>query len=545
MTAREGFGRSLYEAARGSAAPAAYLQAPPMNLLYGGWHPVSVGLTAVNPAEQYLFPGFMLMGLAAIGLWHGLRRRETRSWALAAAAIAGLGLSLSLGPERARLLYALVDRVVFGFQAIRAPARFAVLVLFGLASLAALGVRQLVHRDVRAGRLVTATIIGLLAIEYANALPIRYVPLPRLDTSTGRWLRDAPGPGAVLYWPLVLDPGQNTTVMLESLQHGRPIVNGYSGQRPAYFQALTETLSHFPDAESVSALHTLGVRFVVTRQPVDTGALPLIERMHDADGVVYEIHWTAEAETKLLAADTSELPPTDRIPFRLGETATYSVVWTTGPLTIPAGRATLRVASPADRRPGYALSVVGTTAPWLSRFFQADDQFSCLVDRQLRPLVAEEHFHEGHRTLDREMVFDRSSRQVRIHQKDRPEIALPISREALDPVSALYYLRSLPLVPGATVQLRLDDAGRNLIVDVRSVGIETIQHAGAPIAALRVEPAIRDQGRQPIGYDVALWRSLDVSRVPLRIEVSHLAGVGTVRLELQQFNAGADGTGSR
>ena len=38
----------------------------------------------------------------------------------------------------------------------------------------------------------------------------------------------------MLHLPLTIDI-ENTPFMVQSLEHGRPIVNGYSGQRPAFF----------------------------------------------------------------------------------------------------------------------------------------------------------------------------------------------------------------------------------------------------------------------------------------------------------------------
>ena len=61
----------------------------------------------------------------------------------------------------------------------------------------------------------------------------------------GQWLASQAGQGAVLYLPLTNDR-RNTVAMVDSLQHGRPIVNGYSGQRPSFYPALVDVLSTFP-----------------------------------------------------------------------------------------------------------------------------------------------------------------------------------------------------------------------------------------------------------------------------------------------------------
>ena len=77
--------------------------------------------------------------------------RRRGSGPLAAAAVATLvaGAVLSLGPDGLRALYATLHAWVFGFQAIRAPARFGVLVAFALATLAAIGDAR-AHRRGRA-----------------------------------------------------------------------------------------------------------------------------------------------------------------------------------------------------------------------------------------------------------------------------------------------------------------------------------------------------------------------------------------------------------
>jgi hypothetical protein len=342
----------------------------------------------------------------------------------------------------------------------------------------------------------------------------------------------------VLYLPFVLDAGETTSVMVQSLAHGRPIVNGYSGQRPAFLIPLMEMIDHFPSAESVSTLHALGVRFVVSRTPLDIDGLPLVERARLDEGIIYELRWTPETEARLRSADPFVLPPPALIPFSAGEIATYSIVWTSGPVAVPAGTAILRVGEASQLGEKYRFQVTGSTAPWMSRFFRADDVFLSEVDGQLRPVIAEQHLREGHRTLDRRMVFDRSARLVRLQQADRADIALPIPAEALDPVSAFYYLRSLPLTAGTTVRVPLDDSGRNLLVDLRSVGFETIRYQGAEIQTLRVEPQVYDQGLQPIGYRLALWLSVDARRIPLRINVEGLSGVGSVQMDLVSLSSG-------
>jgi hypothetical protein len=159
---REGFGRNLYEAGRSAAYLSSYVQAPPGNVLYGRTNllrledevrlkpdpteekPDSTGTNAPprTGPERELFPGFVLIALALAGAWLGWRS-DAKAMVLAMIALVALGFGLSLGPDGARAIYAGFHRFVFGFAAIRAPARFSVLVMFGASVLAALGVREL------------------------------------------------------------------------------------------------------------------------------------------------------------------------------------------------------------------------------------------------------------------------------------------------------------------------------------------------------------------------------------------------------------------
>ncbi len=51
--------------------------------------------------------------------------------------------------------------------------------------------------------------------------------------------------------------------MVQGLVHGHPLWNGYSGFFPPGHRDQRERLARFPDADSVSELTALGVRFAV------------------------------------------------------------------------------------------------------------------------------------------------------------------------------------------------------------------------------------------------------------------------------------------
>jgi Protein of unknown function (DUF3108) len=440
------------------------------------------------------------------------------------------GVVLSLGPDGVRPLYAFLQHWVFGFQAIRAPARFAVMVTFGLAVLAAIGTRELVrlvvsHRGPRSESVTLAVVALLLLVELANR-PLAWVDAPTLTTPAGYWLSQAKQPGAVLYLPLTIDL-ENTPFMVESLEHGRPIVNGYSGLRPPFYAALVDTFHTFPSVDAMWTLKDLEVRYVVSPARIDAGRWPLAERAHFDGRIIYEVVWTPEAEAKLGEPPVPVPPPVGVIPFQPGETLTYRVEWAGPAGTVSAGEIGVSAARSSDQ--GWRFTVTARTAPWVARFFDADDRFVTDTTPDLMPLRSERHLREGRRSVDEAVRFD-TDRHVVVSDADSGRPPLRLWPGARDPIAALFYLRTQPLAPGTNLQVPVNDNGRNLILDVRVDGVEPLKLGDRTLEALRVTPVLRQrlERRQPI--DLAVWLSRDARQIPLAADVH--AGFGTLRLEL-------------
>jgi hypothetical protein len=449
---------------------------------------------------------------------------------------------LSLGPDGARTIYAWFYDLVPGFEAIRAPARFAVVAMSGLCVLAGIGLARL---PTGPGARPPALLVGLMMLEFVNA-PLGLAPAPPRSTGAGQWLKHAPEPGAVVYLPLGIDI-DNTPFMVQSLEHGRPIINGYSGQRPGHFAAAVDAISTLPSADALAMLRELDVVFVVSPTPLaleGVGATPLVERARVADGTISQVQWTPEAVAAIAAGAGPPPPPPGPIPFRASEEARYEVTWLGGPLDLAAGTVTLRADVPgaADRsiapEAAWAFEATAVTAPWVSRFFEANDRFRTLATSALDSLVQTRDIHEGRRRQQRAFVYDAVRREVR--SADTAENALsdsalgtPLATGARDALAALYYARTLTFEPGGAIDLPINEGGRSLTLRLRAAGEETIQTPAGPRSAMRLEPVVsaRVERRRPVG--LAVWISTDERRVPLVIDLD--AGFGRLRLVLVDY----------
>jgi hypothetical protein len=550
---REGFGRTLEEASRHAAAWHAYVSEPP-------WRPVALAPVG-RTEEDGLRPGWGAIVLAAMAL-ASLGRRGRRPHVWAWLAVAALGVVLSLGPDGARTVYAWCHRWLFGFHAVRAPARFGLLVTFAAAGLAAYGL-QWARRRGGAWRIAA---LAALVVVVGEAMTWRMpaIAAPQIEHEVSRWLRDAEGPGAVAYVPMQPDRGA-TTAMLDTLVHGRPIVNGYSGQRPAFASAVEGALSTFPSSDALWMLSDLGVRFVVSPLPDVAAAWPMHLRasLQGTDGqpaFVYELADDATLE-RVLGPEPGVVPPEPSTPaFRDGERSTYDVFWDGAGTQIAAGTVVLAIdaARPDDpllpawvsaaQRGTLAWRVTATleTAPWVARFFEAKDTFTTWTTSRLLPVAHRRQLHEGRRRVDQSVAFDDEGRGVVVLPPDAasldagPRVRVPAT--VRDPMAAFLLLRAVPLSPGHEVQLPVSDMGRVLTLETGAPAADTLEWQGRRMDAVRLEPVLVPRVPRRAPPDIAVWLAPALEWRPIRAEVE--AGFGRVRLELVATEAGGEREGT-
>ena len=534
-----GAGRSLGDAGRGGTVLANYLQAPATNLLYGRTGLLRPGPDAWLPymegVEQELFPGFAALLLALLGCVYA--SKDTRRMSIVFTAVAAVGVLLSMGPASPIPLYALLYRGLFGMAAIRAVPRFSVLVLLGIAMLAAFAVRALELRRPHLSAGIFAVALLAIGVEYSNGA-IAYPAPPPLSTGAGAWLRGQPGSAPVVCVPMRVWLA-NTPCMLQSLEHHRPIVNGYSGVMPPFFEAMVETANRLPAADALLAMHSVGVEYVVsdmalTAEPAFGDVL--VERALFGDQHVYQLQWSPEIEAKVRGEMDTPPPDPGPIPFAAGEASTYRVRWTSGPLELSAGEATISVLPPQPDA-AYTFRVDAQTAPWMSRFYEAIVRLESTTSAALVPLTYSEVIDEGTKRIERQLTFDPEGRQVRI-VSGGTTIVLPVGLGARDAISAFFYLRTLPLSTGARYAIPISDNGRPLRLDVRVETREPVTLDGRPVDAWKLELAASERiDRAPLR--LTAWISADERRVPLVVDVS--ANFGTARVELTRYQRDATG----
>jgi len=249
-----------------AARPADFAVAPRRSLVYGG-------LARGEPLERALFPGLALLAgfvftLADLAIARRRGRAEAGPFPRGLwLAISILLLSFTFGdsailptasrPIAVPLPLALLSWIP-GADQMRAPARWMLPALLGLALLTADGWGRLAGSKRAAARRGAGLCMAWLILE-CLARPAARVAVPARIPPALQYLNEQPGPS-----PILLLPTFYYRMMNEASWLRQPIMNGYNGYMPpGHMAALGRLADAFPDAWAVDRLRQLGVRFVV------------------------------------------------------------------------------------------------------------------------------------------------------------------------------------------------------------------------------------------------------------------------------------------
>ncbi len=270
--------RTPDEILRFSADAASYLSASNRLTVWGEVLPQ-------GKPEGSLFPGFGLLILAGFGLvaavvrfGNGADVTRFRRYGAAYGLVAFVGFMFSLGPELSVAgttvtgdgPYNWLLGSIPGLDSLRVPARFSIIVFLALTVLAAVGARRLFD-------VLPMRVAAVLCVVFSASFIVEgYHPIEMKDFSNEpanseraayEWLATSPDGGTVV---LPLEPQFPTIGTLryvyDTVHHGHPIVNGYSGYTPAVFRELLASgasLDFQAYGDFLQGLRALDVRYIV------------------------------------------------------------------------------------------------------------------------------------------------------------------------------------------------------------------------------------------------------------------------------------------
>jgi uncharacterized protein DUF3108 len=232
------------------------------------------------------------------------------------------------------------------------------------------------------------------------------------------------------------------------------------------------------------------------------------------------------AQSEMVAP--SVVPPRADYQFPVGQTYVYGAEWR----VFNAGIAALRMEKAgqenrivATANAAGTISLLYHVQDRLESFFSPSDFCSHNTSR---------HIEEGFRRVESNITFDYQRGKAvldhkNIKKKESKHEEHDIPGCVTDMLSSVYYVASLPLLPGKTYSFPINDGGATLTVLVHVEEREQVKTPAGTFKTIRVQPetasgALRDKGK------IWVWYSDDAARIPVQMRARMTWGTLTFSL---------------
>lgn len=224
--------------------------------------------------------------------------------------------------------------------------------------------------------------------------------------------------------------------------------------------------------------------------------------------------------TLLLAATAAISAPVEQT-YARGETLDFTLTW----MKVTGGAARMTIAPAGDSR--YRITSVARSSGGIARLFKVRDEIETTVDRSdFSTLTYVKRLDErGDKMVETTTIEDGVATRKRKKIKK-----VPVPRPVFDPISVIYYFRTLELAPGKSYELTLISDGKLYTVHAHVIRREIVQTPAGTFNTLLVEPEMVSSGVQR-EERLFIWYSDDDRRLPVRIRTEVKFGSVTATLK--------------
>ncbi len=231
-------------------------------------------------------------------------------------------------------------------------------------------------------------------------------------------------------------------------------------------------------------------------------------------------------------------------PFGVGERLTFEIKYG----FVSAGAAVLGIPEITRERGRdcYHIVSVAESNAFFSIFFPVRDVVESLLDtRELVSLKFEKRLSEGDFRAHDLVIFDHD-RHVAIYPgsgKTRDRL-VPLSLDAQDILSSLYYVRMVDLEVGRSIFIENHADKKNYPLEIRVLGRERVDVPAGTFDCLIVEPIMRTAGLFRHKGSLKIWLTDDEYRVPVLMRSKVMIGsVSAVLTKLETAHGAPRGAG--
>ncbi|HYQ48392.1 MAG TPA: DUF3108 domain-containing protein [Thermodesulfovibrionales bacterium] len=216
--------------------------------------------------------------------------------------------------------------------------------------------------------------------------------------------------------------------------------------------------------------------------------------------------------------------------FVIPEKLVYDLTWT----GVKAGTATLEVVNDMD-----TIRMISTarSANWVSVFYTVEDHVETVLAKGkssvfiAQPRNYRMKIREGRHRRDKEIIYDHAQKKaifIDHLDNDRKEVA--ITERTFDPLSVLYYVRTLKLDVGKSQYMDIFDSKKLWNVEVQVLRKERISSVLGEVDTVVIKPLLKSEGIFNRKGDMLIWLTDDQKKIPVRMQTKVAVGAITATL---------------
>ncbi len=231
------------------------------------------------------------------------------------------------------------------------------------------------------------------------------------------------------------------------------------------------------------------------------------------------------------ASRRGDLSGTTAAPFQAGEELHYDIRWG----FIPAGEGTLTISGKGAEDGVYHIITTARSNAFVDTFYKVRNKIETFLDVKNDSSVGYRKIQrEGRHHRDVDLVFDHEKNEATLIKNGEVEKTIQVPNRIHDPLSAIYYLRTVKDLETEPV-LNVTDGKKNYRVRIRNLGRE---HIGTPLGyfdTIKVEPIVEDMELifdKKKGGKLLIWLTDDEKKVPVKMK-SELA-FGSIQVLLTE-----------
>ena len=224
------------------------------------------------------------------------------------------------------------------------------------------------------------------------------------------------------------------------------------------------------------------------------------------------------------------------IPFKDGEKFIYEVSW----IGIVAGTVSFEVKNDyLDSTPLYHLFVKAQTGKFFSHFFTVRDYIeSYFTKDKFLTVYFRKNLREGKYRKVQKVKYDLENRYFILREGKQSYTKIKegkFPKGARDPITALYYVRTLPFEKGKIINVIAHADGKIYPLKIKIHGIEYVSTRLGEFRTWKIEPLPTFEGRifKISKSRLRIWVTDDEKRIPVLIKAD--VKIGNIKAELIQI----------